>query len=165
MVGRDSKVETSGISNPVVPLVIGLVVMAGGGYLYYSGMQATANAEEVEATVVSSSVVDNDDTAEDNPEGFSVRVEYRYEYEGQTYTSTELCPGAGSACEPSSDFRTDMRDFLEDYPEGGTVTAYVPPSNPRGTFLIETGQSTIYHGEAGIGLLRVLGGADHLRGG
>lgn len=161
---RDSSVEVGNVAHPVVPILIGLVVVAGGGYFYYSGVQATANAEEVDATVLTSTVVDNGDTAGEDAEEFSVKVEYRFTYGGETYTSEQLCPGAGSACEPSGDFRTEMREFLEDYPEGGTVTAYVPPSDPEGAFLIDSGPSSVYLGVAGAGLLLVVLGVYRLFG-
>lgn len=153
----ESSTAGGGLSHPIVPVLVGLVLIVGGGYLYYSGMQATANAEEVDATVVDSAVVDNTDPTDSNePAEFTVRIEYEYTYEGETYTSENLCPGAGSGCEPSSDFRTDMQEYLEEYPEGETVTAYVPPSDPAGAYLIDTGPSPIYLGIAAVGLLLVL---------
>ena len=148
------------LAHPVVPIVVGLVLIVGGGYLYYSGMQATANAEPTDATVLSSGVVDTDDTgsSEDAAE-YTVRVEYQYTYGGETYTTQNLCPGVGSGCKPSSDFRTDMQEFVEKYPEDETVTAYVPPSNPDSGYLIQTDPSPVYLGIAGVGvLLVVLGG-------
>jgi hypothetical protein len=146
------------LSHPIVPVLVGVLLVVGGGYLYYSGMQASANAEPVDATVVSSHVVDNRNAGSDTGKDYTVAVEYRYAYEGETYTSENLCPGVGSSCAPSSDFRTDMQDAVNDYPEGGTVTAYVPPSNPSGAYLIRTGPSLIYLGVAGVGgLLVVLG--------
>lgn len=152
--------DDRGAANPLVPVLIGVVLVVGGGYLYYSGMEATANAEEVDATVVSSELVDTRRSgAPASTKDFTARVEYRYTYDGQTYTSEALCPGDGTECAPSSDFRTDIRDFLEDYPEGETVTAYVQPSNPSESYLIPGEPSLMYLGVAGIGaLLTVLGG-------
>lgn len=144
-----------GFSHPLVPVLLGVLLVVGGGYLYYSGLQTTANAEPVDATVVSSSVVDNRNSGGNDADDFGIAVEYRYTYDGETYTSENLCPGSGSACAPSSDFRTEMRDALEDYPEGGTVTAYVPPSNPSNAYLVRTGPSLAYLGVSGIGVLLV----------
>jgi len=149
-------------AHPAVPILLGLLVMVGGGYLYYSGMQATANAEEVDATVVSSTFVDNSNTGGNDADEYTVAVEYRYTYDGQTHTSENLCPGAGSGCKPSSDFRSDMEDFLADYPEGETVTAYVSSSNPSSAYLIDTGPSLIYLVVVGFGLFILLLGARRL---
>ena len=121
-------------------------------------MQATQNAEEVDATVLSSDLVDNRDLGDDDDgsDRFTVRVEYRYTHDGQTYTSENFCPGAGSGCKPSSDFRTDMEEFLADYPEGETVTAYVPPGDPSNAYLIDTGPSPAYLGVAAFGVLLIV---------
>lgn len=144
------------LSHPVVPVIVGLLVVAGGGYLFYSGMQTTANAEAVDATVVSSGVVDNSNTGGDDAKDYTVRVEYRYTYDGETYTSENLCPGAGTGCAPASDFRTDVQEFVDDHAEGDTVTAYVQPSNPSNAYLVDSGPPLVYLGVAAVGLL-VLG--------
>lgn len=146
--------ENANFAHPIVPILLGLLLVAGGGYLYWSGMQATANAEEVDATVLSSSVVDTDDTgSSQDANEYTVRVEYRYAYDGREYTTENLCPGAGTECEPSSDFRTDMQEFVEEYPEGETVTAYVPPSAPSNAYLVDTEPSLIFPGIAAAGVL------------
>jgi hypothetical protein len=148
-------------SNPAIALLIGVLIMAGGGYLYYDGMQATENAETIDATVVSTSVTEQSGstgTGADNDDGYSVFVRYQYSYEGETYTSTSMCPGAGSACLPSSDSRAEMEEFLEDYPEGETVTAYVSPSNPSNAYLIDKSPSLIYLGVSAFGLVFFLVG-------
>ncbi|MGM0591139.1 MAG: DUF3592 domain-containing protein [Halobacteriota archaeon] len=153
-------------AHPIVPIILGVLIIAGGGYLYYSGMQATANAEAVDATVVSSGVVDTDDTGSSNDaDDYSVMVEYRYTVDGESYTSRNLCPGLGSGCEPSSDFRTDMEDFVDRYPEGEIVTAYVPPSEPSNAYLIQTSPSLMYLVVSGFGVLLVLLGGRRLAGG
>lgn len=161
-VGGDSR-----MAHPVVPILIGVVVLLGGGYLYYSGMQASANAESVDATVVSSSVVESDDVGSNSQDRdeYTVSVEYRYTYDGTDYTSESLCPGTGSACKPSSDFRTNMEGFLADYPEGETVTAYVQPDSPDDAHLIQSGPSLVYLGVAGFGLLLVGLGVKRFSGG
>jgi hypothetical protein len=52
-----------------------------------------------------------------------------------------------------------MQDVVEEYPEGGTVTAYVSPSNPSNSVLIRTSSSLMYLALAGFGVLLVgLGG-------
>lgn len=162
--GIDGTGRNPTITHPVVPILLGIVVVIGGGYLYYSGMQASANAESVEATVVSSTVVDNGNTGNEDRDEYTVRVEYEYAYDGTTYTSENFCPGAGSGCKPSSDFRTEMEEFLADYPDGGAVTAYVPPDSPGDAYLVDTGPSATYLFVAGFGVLLVALGGYRLRG-
>lgn len=158
----DTSGDDSKYAHPVVPIVLGILIIAGGGYLYYSGSQAIADAEEVDATVISSAVVYDDNSENSDSAKYGVAIEYRYSYDGETYTSRSLCPGVGSACEPSSEFRTEMQEFLDDYPEGGTVTAYVQPSNPSKAHLVESSPSLVYLGVSGIGVLLVYVGIRRL---
>jgi hypothetical protein len=142
--------------HPIIIVLFGIAAIAGGGYLYYSGLQATENVDEVDATVISSSIGETGSAGDSNDDGYTINVQYRYSYDGETYTSRSMCPGAGSACVPTSNSRSDMEEALEDYPEGGNVTAYVSPSDPSESFLIDTEPSLIYLGVSAFGLLFVL---------
>jgi hypothetical protein len=149
--------------HPAIIILLGVAAVVGGGYLYYSGLQATGNADEVEATVISSNVGEvGSSTGSDS---YTISVRYRYTYDGETYTSWSMCPGAGSACVPTSDSRSDMQETLEDYPEGGTVTAYISPSDPSEAYLIDTDPSPIYLGVSAFGMVFVLLGVRELRTG
>lgn len=142
--------------HPVIAILLGIAAVVGGGYLYYSGLQATENVDEVEATVISSSISETGSAGDSNDdESYTIRVQYRYTYDGETHTSRSMCPGAGSACVPTSNSRSDMEEAIEDYPEGGNVTAYVSQSDPSEAYLIDTEPSLIYLGVSAFGLLFV----------
>lgn len=148
----------SDTANRIVPLVLGVLAVTAGGFLFYSEQQATANAEAVDATVVSAEVVNYEDAngqpRDDQDYDFRADIEYRYSYDGETYTSTNLCPGAGSGCAPSGADRSDAEEFVERYPEGETVTAYVPPGSPADAYLVEgASSSTLYLAFAGVGVV------------
>jgi len=144
-------------------ILFGVAVIAAGGYLYYSEMQATTDVTDVEATVISSSVGEVGSAT--GSDSYTINVRYRYTYDGETYTSWSMCPGAGSACVPTSDSRSDMEEALEDYPEGGTVTAYVSPSDPSQAYLLQEEAPLVYLGVSVFGLLFVLVAVNDLRTG
>lgn len=146
----------SDLANRVVPVVLGVLLIVAGGYLYVSERQATANAEPVDATVLSTEVYDaepgdapNDRTDDD----YRASVEYQYAYDGQTYTSETLCPGAGQGCAPKGKTPRKAEKFLEGYPEGETVTAYVRSDDPSKSYLVAGGSSVEYLGLAGVGVV------------
>jgi len=112
----------------IIGLVLGVACIAGGGYLLYDSFQATLNAEEVDAEVLESDVSGTSGTERE----FRVRVTYEYSYEGQTYTSDNIYPSTGGDRYSS---QGSAESFLEEYPEGKTVTAYVNPDDPSEAFL------------------------------
>lgn len=147
-----------------VGILFGLAVIAAGGYLYYSEMQATTDVTDVEATVISSSVSEiGSDPASGGGGSYTVNIQYRYTYDGETYRSWSLCPGAGSGCAPTSNSQADMEEFLEDYPEGATVTVYVSRSDPSEAYLLQEEAPLVYLGVSVFGLLFVLVAVNDLR--
>lgn len=137
----------SDLTNTLLALVICLGFAGVGGYLFVSQQGAAADAVEVEATVVASEVVHEevrDDDRVGREDRYSVRIEYRYTYEGETYTSTNRCAGAASGCTPSGSTPTDAEAFVEDHPAGSSVTAYVQPDEPSQAYLFESGASTVW---------------------
>jgi len=141
---------------------LGLACLLGGGYLLYDTFQTAAGAEEVDAEVLSAGVSGEGDT------DYRVQISYEYTYEGESYTSDNVFPGTGVE-EFSS--RGSAEEFIADYPEGGTVTAYVDPDNPSDAHLEAEarGQNVLGYGVVLlIGLVTFLGGlkmAVSLRGG
>jgi len=110
-----------------IALVIGLLCIAAGGYLIYDATSATASTEEVDAAVFEtdvSGVVDARD--------YRVHVAYEYTYRGETYTSDNVFAEAGEG--NRFDNRGTAEFFLEEYPEGETVTAHVKPDDPSQTY-------------------------------
>lgn len=96
--------------NAAIVIILGLAAVVGGVYLYYSGMQAGSDVDDVEATVVSSSVSEMSSPGE--PDSYTAAIQYRYSYDGETYTSWSICPGEGTACVPTSDSQSDIEDVL-----------------------------------------------------
>lgn len=116
----------------VIGLAIGLACIAGGGFLTYDALEATVSAEEVEATVLESDVGRVDATERE----YRAHVTYEYSYEGETYTSENIYAGTGDSDRFST--RGTAESFVQQYPEGETVTAYVDPDEPSRAYL-ETG--------------------------
>jgi hypothetical protein len=163
--------STTGVFSTLVLLVAGLAAAGGGVYLYQDATEATENAVEVDATVVSSEVEsklqDNDQTGQ-RDRVYYATIEYRYSYDGNSYTSTNLCPGVGSNCDAAQDKdqQSEARAILEEYPESETVTAYVQPDDPSEAHLVDAEESSTkrYLVLAGFGgLLGVVGVVNLLR--
>lgn len=135
------------IGQGVLVILLGVAIAGGGWYLYQDAQQATQNAVEVEGTVVSTGIdekrVDDDDGGGSDIV-YSPVVQYRYTYEGEQYSSSNLCPGMGSGCDAAQnrDQRSDVKEFLSDYPEGESVTIHVLPEEPSRAFLVNTGSAS-----------------------
>ncbi len=152
----------------VVPLVLGALFATAGGFLYVSEQQTTGTVVAVDAVVVSSEVVNDRPQEGVGPrsDDYRASVEYRYTYDGETYTSTNLCPGAGSACAPSGPDRGPVEEFVAQYPEGESVTVSVPRDAPSEAYLADGGSSSLlYLGLSGFGLVVVLLGLRNVLGG
>lgn len=150
-----------GIAQGVVLLLIGTALVAGGWTFHQDAQQATENAIEMDGTVVSSVVTEVEVEDEDGSHiEYAPEIEYRYTYEGTTYTSTSICPGTVEACEASNARdRESVEEFLSQYPEGETVTVYVLPDDPSRAFLVKTDSGSIAHYMLiGFGAITVLGG-------
>lgn len=140
-----------------------LLLVVAGGFLYVSEQQVTADAQEVDATVLSSEVVNGEPDAREpdarDTDNYRPSVECRYSVDGETYTSSSPCPGAGSACAPTGEDRSDVEAFVERYPEGETVTAYVQAGYPSSAFLESDGAAHWYLVLSGIGVVAALSSA------
>lgn len=143
----------------LAPLVIGVVLIAGGAFLYVSNQEATENSVAVDAVVLSSEVYDDepgDPPGDRENDDYRASIEYRYTYDGETYTSSNLCPGAGQGCAPSGDTPDEAEEFVAQYPDDETVTAYVQPDDPSRAYLVEGGSPMLYVGLAGVGVLVIV---------
>ena len=113
-----------------VVLVIAAVGLAAfGGYDYLQQTGAIDDAVSVEATVTDAGVerVDTRRGVEYEP-----RVEFRYEYGGETYTSNRLRP---SSFDRSYETRSGAGSAIVGYRPGSEVTTYVDPGAPGAGFL------------------------------
>jgi len=59
-------------------------------------------------------------------------IRYRYSFDGKTYTSDNVYPTGGRKFGNA----VGAENFVDQYPEGETVTAHVNPSNPDRAFLV-----------------------------
>jgi len=145
-------------SDAALFVLVGLLFAGAGGYLLYSEYQASADANQVEATVLSSEVTANARGGSEVGSDFFPRVEYRYTYGGRTYISTNVCPGAGSGCAGTGTTRSAAQRVVDRYPNGSTTTAYVDPDDPSQAFLVAPGVSPRYLVPLGAGLFVLLVG-------
>ncbi len=102
--------------------------MAYGVYSYSQQTAALDSAEEVDATIISTSVETN--TGKGNT--YTPRATFNYTYEGETYTASNVYPG-----ELPREFGSEekARAQLKGYESGATVTAYVPTASPGNAYL------------------------------
>ncbi|ELZ13705.1 hypothetical protein C479_02631 [Halovivax asiaticus JCM 14624] len=152
--------------NAVVPVVFGFLLIVAGAALFVSEQRASGSAEPVDATVLTSEVYDaepGDAPNDKTDDEYRPLVEYEYAYEGETYTSEDLCPGTGEGCVPEGNTPDAAEAFLEDYSEGETVTAYVQPDDPDISYLVDGGLPLEYLALAGVGaVVSILAGRNLL---
>ncbi|ELZ41192.1 hypothetical protein C463_13144 [Halorubrum californiense DSM 19288] len=141
------------LKGAVVMLLIGLAVTGYGAYDYTQQSDAVADAVEVDAEIAALDV-------ESSSSGSSTSVDYRptvrftYEYEGNTYESTNVFPAAITS---NYDTESAAREVIGEYAVGESTTAYVDPADPDGAFLkAQTSNAPLI--AAALGVVFVLGG-------
>ncbi|MFC7097696.1 DUF3592 domain-containing protein [Halobaculum marinum] len=159
--GDDSSLSVDGpstLGGALVMLVVGLAVTGFGAYDYTQQSDAVADAVDVDAVVVETGV----EATSTGSAGADYRptVEFTYEYDGESYTSTNVFPSTTS---PTYDTESAARDVLADYESGDSVSAHVDPADPDSAFLLDrTSNAPLLF--AGIGLLFVaVGGVSAAR--
>jgi hypothetical protein len=124
-------VEFGSARKGVVFLVLSVALMGYGYYDYTQQSEAIADAVEVEATITDTGV-ETAGTARRGGVEYSPEVRFEYEYDGESYTGTDIFPAAVSS---NYDTEKAARDVLDGYEQGAAVTAYVDPSAPGAAFL------------------------------
>jgi len=110
-------------------LVVGLGFIAGSGVLTYDAYQDRTATEEVDGTIVSSTV-----SGSIASETYLAHIRYEYSHEGRNYTRSNIFARTEqNAAEFSS--REDAESFIADYPEGSSVTVHVDPDDPSNPYL------------------------------
>jgi hypothetical protein len=152
-----------GVVRGLLLLLLGSGMVYGGWTLHQESQQAMENAIETEGTVISTGI-DEIEVANDEGSGthmeYAPEVRYRYSYEGETYTSTSICPGSAEVCAAAEHGdRDDAESFISRYPEDETVTVYVVENDPTMSFLVDTESGSLFHYMLmGLGALLLLGG-------
>jgi hypothetical protein len=116
-------------------LAVGGLVMAGYGWTTYQNQHADVDQSiTVEGTVESTGVADETINNPTNPSAghYEVVVRHTYTYEGQSYTSESVYPGA----EKEIGTEAEAREIAAQYAPGQSVTVYVNQATPSRSYLI-----------------------------
>lgn len=121
----------------VLLLVVGLAASGYGAYDYLQQSDAVENSVEVDAEITEVGV-ESVSSSSSGGADFTPTVQFAYEYQATSYTSTNVFPA-----EITRNYDTEdaARSVLDDYETGETATAYVAPDDPGNAFL-KTGRRT-----------------------
>ncbi|ADJ17024.1 DUF3592 domain-containing protein [Halalkalicoccus jeotgali] len=135
----------------MLALMLGLAVAGYGAYDYTQQSAAIENSVEVDATVTGTNVdsIMTSGTTQFNPE-----VSFKYSYEGERYSSSNLYPASASK---NYDTKSGAQSAMKEYEQGETVTAYVNPNSPDDAFL-ENEESSSPLWFAALGVAFIFGG-------
>jgi len=142
----------SSIVTALLLLLLGLAFLGGGVMMVRPQLQAVAQAEPVEATVVSAEVSEYQNA--EAQVRHQPHVVYRYTYEGTEYTSESVFPGGDH---PTSEARAE--EIVADHAPGDQVTAHVVPGEPESAYLVEASVPLWQYGVTALGALLTLVGA------
>lgn len=144
----------------VIGFLVGLAFTGFGGFIIFNHYQATMHSTPVDGVVVESSVVQYESNpSTGDPGGSRPAIEYRYTYQGTTYTSSKLCPGEGNLGCYGPNTEKVAQSVVDRYPEGSTVTVHVDPDDPSNAYLIDADLPLVYLVPVGMGLLAIVGTA------
>jgi hypothetical protein len=143
-----------------------LVFVLIGGGLVYGGLHLQSQIpSEGETETVNATVLESDYTQRGtgSDREFSISVTYEYEFDGQTYTSSNVKAGAAG-------YTVDRREraellTTEQWGEGNTVEADVDPENPESAYLAgylrgdRLERKAIHYGLMAVGGLMLLASA------
>lgn len=119
----------SGTIQVAIALLLGFGTIGYGAYSYTAQSSELSSAEEVDATIVSTSIEEH--TGRRGAD-YSPQATFNYTYNGQAYTSSKVYPGKLPREFGSEE---DARAQIARYEPGDTVWAYVPPDSPGNAFL------------------------------
>lgn len=146
------------LSSAILLLLLGLGLTGYGAYDYVQQSDTIRNAVEVEATITETDVV-TEGSVSGQTGGkvqYEPRVEFTYEYQGVSYTGTNIFP---THIAPEYDQRSKAESVISEYETGTTVTAYVDPNDPSDAFLKNKTSDTSLVAAGIGGVISLLGGA------
>ncbi|WP_241175232.1 DUF3592 domain-containing protein [Natronolimnobius sp. AArcel1] len=111
-------------------IVAGLAVLWYGYADYQTQDDRLENAIEVDATILETDI--DRRSSSNSGTSYYPDVEFEYEYEGETYISSNIDAASSRAGDSS---RSAAQSVLDEYPEGEEVTVYLDPSEPDEAFL------------------------------
>ncbi|MGQ5515464.1 DUF3592 domain-containing protein [Halococcus saccharolyticus] len=136
----------------VILLVIGLAATGFGAYDYIQQSDTVANSVEVNAEITETGVVEASSPGSSLGADHKPTVRFTYNYEGTSYTGTNVFPAETS---PDYDTRSEARSVIDGYETGDTVTAYIDPDEPDNAFLKnQTTNAPLLF--AGVGMLFII---------
>lgn len=110
-------------------VVAGLGIAVWSGYSIYEEQVQLHTAVEVEGTVLDAETVTHGGRTGG---GVEPDIRYRYTYDGQTYTSDVVFPGADSDATYSR-----ATQLVNRYENRSTITVYVVPNDPDESYLVK----------------------------
>lgn len=140
----------SGTLRIVLIVVLGLATVGYGAYSYNAQTSSLDSAVEVNATVSTTSVEENQLR---RGVSYTPQATFSYRYEGERYNSSNVYPGT---LPREFDSREAADSALDGYEPGETVTAYVPPGSPGSAFLKNESSNKPFL-VIGVGVLFLLG--------
>ena len=129
--GKESGLNSApGIFLAVIFTIIGLL-MAGYGFNQYQGQSENIDkAVNITATVTGTDV--RTDSSRRGGTDYRAEIAFDYIFEGENYSSNYIYP---LDSDKEFDSESGAEQYLEDYPQGKEVTAYVNPENSGEAFL------------------------------
>jgi hypothetical protein len=125
-------VDLKGVGVGLVSILMALGFIAGSGYAFFDYYQQTSNAQSVDATVLSSEVVQTYDA--DQNRVYRPSITYEYTFNGETHTSESIYTDDNVISS-----RSRANEIVSEYSPGSEVTAYVSPDHPDTAYLIQEG--------------------------
>jgi len=128
--GKEQMNSTAGVVLATIFTVIG-VALAGYGFTQYQGQTENIdNAVNITATVTETDV--RTDSSRRGRIDYRAEIRFNYSYVGENQSSGYIYP-----LDSDKEFNTESNaeEYLENYPSGQEVDAFVNPENPGEAFL------------------------------
>lgn len=128
--------KSSNTQNLGVMIMVALVFIAGGIFFFFmsfyvplNNVHKSASWESVPAAVTASKLAESTGFKRSRKQSYTIKIEYRYEYNGKNYTG-DLYDFFRSRNRYFSFGEMQMQDIVDDYPAGKKITCLVNPENP-----------------------------------